>query len=378
MTKNTFDEFICKATFIHGNKYSYEYVDYIDSRTKVKIKCNTCNTVLEQTPAHHLQFKSCSNCIGLHKRDAFIQKSRDIYGDKFDYSYIKTVMGSNIKITLICKVCNIQFSQYINSHLQGTYGCKNCWKKSKRLDKDEFVKRCKILHKDAFDYSLVEFVNTASKINIKCNVCETVFEQQAGAHLYHEHKCLVCTHNNQRKKFDEFVKQSIDIHGGKYDYSFVEYINAYTPVKIKCKKCHTIFEQIPRNHYHLGRGCMKCGFSKGEIKCDLVLKSNANIEIVIPQYRFKECKMKHSLPFDFKVVLQNGKFFMIEYNGQQHYEEIKFFNSRTLEDQKKCDEIKRYYCSKNNIPLLIIKYTDYDNIENIINDFIKILSSPSS
>jgi hypothetical protein len=373
------DTFICKAILVHGDKYSYDHVHYVDSRTKVQIKCNTCHIILHQTPAHHLIFKTCSNCILLQRRDTFIQKSRDLYGDKFDYSLIKTVVGINVKVPLICKICNMQFSQYINSHLQGTYGCKNCWKKSKRLDKDDFIKRCKILHKDAFDYSLVEFANTASKINIKCNVCKTVFEQQAGAHLYHEHKCLVCTHNNQRKKFDEFVKQSIDIHGDKYDYSFVEYINAFTPVKIKCKKCQTIFEQKPSIHLSLRCGCPKCNLSKGESKCQSYLNEHPNVKRLYTQYRFKECKMKHPLPFDFQVVLQNDKIFMIEYNGKQHYEEVKFFSSsRTFDYQKQCDEIKKNYCSKNNIPLLIIKYTDYDVIENIINDFITKLSSASS
>jgi hypothetical protein len=175
------------------------------------------------------------------------------------------------------------------------------------------------------------------------------------------------------------VKQSIDIHGDKYDYSFVEYINAFTPVKIKCKKCQTIFEQKPSIHLSLRCGCPKCNLSKGESKCQSYLNEHPNVKRLYTQYRFKECKMKHPLPFDFQVVLQNDKIFMIEYNGKQHYEEVKFFSSsRTFDYQKQCDEIKKNYCSKNNIPLLIIKYTDYDVIENIINDFITKLSSASS
>ena len=37
MTK---EEFIEKAIKIHGDKFNYDLVEYINSKTKVKIKCN--------------------------------------------------------------------------------------------------------------------------------------------------------------------------------------------------------------------------------------------------------------------------------------------------------------------------------------------------
>ncbi len=53
-----------------------------------------------------------------------------------------------------------------------------------------------------------------------------------------------------------FIKRARLKHGDKYDYSFVDYKNSKTPVKIKCKK-HGIFEQFPYNHLR-GCGCLKC------------------------------------------------------------------------------------------------------------------------
>ena len=49
------------------------------------------------------------------------------------------------------------------------------------------------------------------------------------------------------------------IHGNKYDYSLVEYVNNTTKVKIICP-IHGIFEQTPKSHLD-GNNCYKCHFT---------------------------------------------------------------------------------------------------------------------
>lgn len=41
---------------------------------------------------------------------------------------------------------------------------------------------------------------------------------------------------NRRKTTEEFIQEAKQIHGDKYDYSKVNYINAYTKVCIICSK----------------------------------------------------------------------------------------------------------------------------------------------
>ena len=41
----------------------------------------------------------------------------------------------------------------------------------------------------------------------------------------------------QRKTISQFVEEAQKVHGNKYDYSEVEYVNTHTPVKIKCGQC---------------------------------------------------------------------------------------------------------------------------------------------
>ena len=55
----------------------------------------------------------------------------------------------------------------------------------------------------------------------------------------------------------EFIKKAKEVHGDKYDYSKVKYVDANTKVCIICKK-HGEFWQLPSNHIK-GHGCVKCG-----------------------------------------------------------------------------------------------------------------------
>ena len=53
-----------------------------------------------------------------------------------------------------------------------------------------------------------------------------------------------------------FIEKAIKIHGDRYSYGNVNYINSHTPVSITCKT-HGDFMQSPTNHLQ-GKGCPKC------------------------------------------------------------------------------------------------------------------------
>lgn len=79
------------------------------------------------------------------------------------------------------------------------------------------------------------------------------------------------------------------------------------------------------------------------------------------------------LRFDF-ALLQNGEvFYLIEYDGMQHYKPIKYFGGNEGYDKTVMrDKIKNDYCANKNIPLLRLKYDLSDQeikekIANILN-----------
>ncbi len=78
---------------------------------------------------------------------------------------------------------------------------------------------------------------------------------------------------------EEFVSRSRVVHGDKYDYSKVVYVNDNTNIVIVCKKCGIAFPQRPRHHLE-GAGCPQCArerqINKGNKKTRTI-KSNIGV-----------------------------------------------------------------------------------------------------
>lgn len=95
----------------------------------------------------------------------------------------------------------------------------------------------------------------------------------------------------------------------------------------------------------------------------------------IREYRFKDCKNKVRLPFDFAVFIDD-KMFTIEYQGLQHYKPKGFGSTKNLQDQfnnlTNNDQIKRSYCNDNKIPHLEIPYWNFDKIEKLVSEFLEL------
>lgn len=136
-----------------------------------------------------------------------------------------------------------------------------------------------------------------------------------------------------------------------------------------CKKGHSYKMNIV--HRVNGCGCSICKESKGEKAIRSYLDKN-HIKY-IAQYKTDDCKDKRLLPFDFAILNSKDEIdFLIEYDGVQHFECTDFSKSkkeskRKFEEVNRHDTIKNNYCKENNIKLLRIPYTEFDNIEKILN-----------
>lgn len=129
---------------------------------------------------------------------------------------------------------------------------------SKRLKTEGFIEKARSVHGYKYDYSLAEFKRTIDLIKIICPK-HGIFEQIPHSH-YKGYGCSDCGKERKSKKYthtiEKFIKDAKDIHGNKYDYSNVNYINNKTKVEIICS-LHGSFEQTPQNHKK-GSGCIKC------------------------------------------------------------------------------------------------------------------------
>ena len=114
---------------------------------------------------------------------------------------------------------------------------------------------------------------------------------------------------------------------------------------------------ITTSHNLLSGNTQSCGCikSKGEEKIKLILQQH-NI-------KYEQEKIFSDLPlkrFDFYLSDFN---LLIEYDGQQHYQNNGGWNSKeNLENTQKRDKEKNEYALSHNIPLIRIPYWERDNI----------------
>ena len=303
--------------------------------------------------------------------EEFINRSILIHNNKFDYSKVEYV-NNHTKVCIICPEHG-EFWQMPSDHLNG-HGCKKCFNeekrgKSKQLTTEKFIEKAKKIHRDKYDYSKVNYVNSQTKV---CIICPEhgEFWQTPNDHL-DGCGCRKCSYEinprKKRKSINKFIEEANSIHCCKYDYSKTEYKNTQTPVCIICPE-HGEFWQTPKSHLN-GRGCPHCKNSHMENEIALLLKNN-NIDYVLHERKI----FKNKLELDFYLPEYN---IGIECQGLQHFKPIEYFGGyENFIKRKNNDNLKRMLCKKNNIHLIyysnnknfVFPYKIFTNKNDIINE----------
>ena len=123
----TIEKFIEKANKIHGKKYNYSKVNYINMKTKICIICPE-HGEFWQTPTNHIyQKQGCPKCNRRSYKytlEEFIEKAIRIHGNEYNYSKVKYI-NNRTKICIICPEHG-EFWQSPNSHISQKQGCPKC------------------------------------------------------------------------------------------------------------------------------------------------------------------------------------------------------------------------------------------------------------
>ena len=376
----TNDEFIEKARLVHGDKYDYSKMVYIKSNEKVTIIC-PIHGEFQQKPNQHLNGQGCPSCAPNKKKTTkeCIEDFKKVHGNRYDYSKVNYV-NSYTKVCIICPTHG-EFQQKPNQHLNGQ-GCPKCGlnKKLKRFNshftKELFIKKCLEIHGDKYDYSKVEYRGARNTVIIICPI-HGEFQQVVSYHLSGNgcQKCgefLKLKHFNEKYTNDVFILKSLQVHGDKYDYSKVEYVNSKKKVNIICHE-HGVFLQRPNDHL-MGYGCPRCSESKLEKDVGNFLND-------------KKIKFERQKTFPW-LGKQRLDFYLPSYNvaiecqGEQHFKPVDFVgrgmewaNNGFLQTQER-DRLKKELCDNNNVKVLyytnLSKYDTfltekiYHNLEDVI------------
>lgn len=320
-----------------------------------------------------------------NKEEDVIQRIEKICKEKSDY--VKTLtflgfvddqwIGNTTKLILECSLHGKwETTSYVH-FINGT-GCRQCSilsKNKEKMDKysKEFLEKAKIIHKNKYDYSLVNYTKANNYINIICPV-HGIFQQTPNSHL-NGTGCPKCGKIIQAKNHslttEEFVRRSKEVHGDKYDYSKTVYKLSTEKILITCKK-HGDFYQYPY-HHTAGRGCPLCKNSTGEkliydYLFDLGIKFNSQVRIKGEIFG----KQSDLVIIDFSFKIKNQTYW-IEFNGEQHYKFCQFFHNQNYQNfinQVNRDNAIRKYALEHNICFLEIPYLDIDRIPKILELFL--------
>lgn len=145
----------------------------------------------------------------------------------------------------------------------------------------------------------------------------------------------------------------------------------------KCKcDCGNICEVQGTRLFNGTTSSCGCINSKANALMDKIL-TKYNIPFK-REYRFAECKDKSTLPFDFALFNNQDELIgLIENNGDQHYSArgTQWNTPERLIYVQRHDYIKQKFAEDNHIPLLIIPYQYFNDLEKflITSDFWKII-----
>lgn len=193
--KKSQEQFIEDLKLVHGDRFDYSRVIYNTSHDKIEIICKL-HGIFTQKAYVHLQGSTCSKCTQKYKltNSEFIQKSKEIYGDKFTYENTIYKSTKN-RINVNCKAHG-EFSVEAYGYLYKNQECPKCQKikfnLKYRKNLDDFIKEANTIHNFEYDYSKSEYTGCMKKLIVTCKL-HGDFTVKPNNHLSLKSKCPKCS-----------------------------------------------------------------------------------------------------------------------------------------------------------------------------------------
>jgi hypothetical protein len=189
-----------------------------------------------------------------------IDRAKAVHGDTYDYSLVEYV-NSKTKVKIICKIHGI-FEQTLDGHSvgKGCNECGKLKRAvSRTLDKDKAVDEMRSKHNSFYDYSKFNYVKSSDKSIIICPL-HGEFLQSHNIHRKGV-GCPHCGNevvkNKMTKTTEELINKSNELFNSKFNFSNSVYECRFCNITITCPT-HGDFLTTPANHLTSKYGCEKC------------------------------------------------------------------------------------------------------------------------
>lgn len=274
-----------------------------------------------------------------------------------DYEVIGEYINNKTKIKMK-HVCGHIYESKPHDILQKGTGCPLC-----NGGRTKTLKEFLDILSDDYEY-LGGFVNFTTSVKLR-HKCGHEFEMLP-KYIARGRGCPLCG-GTKKLSHEEFINKVEDF-SDKDEYEFItKYKNNKTKMLIKHITCGNTFEMTP-NHFMRGQRCTQCDRGSS-LACKRIYKllSDKGLDFEL-EYSFNDFISKNNQGYKYDFYIPEKKL-LIEYDGQQHFNE-KAFGKRSFNRTRKNDKLKNEYVIKNNISLLRIPYKSEGKIEHIIEDIL--------
>jgi len=347
--------------------------DYINAKEKIRIDFKCGHEPNWTIPHTYKKGHGCPECH--HERNSIRQSEKSrrdfpLLVESRGHVLLSPFRKNGFDKVLIDFKCGHEprlvspahYKRVIKEDYNGCYVCAREKESQKKVQKakEEFIEMVKANEhvflsepygKDQYDKVLIDF---------KCGHephWTSPVSYKSGS------RCPKCAHdylNNVKIKQGE--NRLIEMIKKNNDVLLTDYIGANDKVLIDFKCKHEPHWVTP-DSYKQGSGCPKCAQSKGErIICDWLRDNNIEHETryILPKRRWL---------YDIYIPSHN---MIIEVQGLQHYEEVEFFNMRTLKEEQTNDKKKRKYAESLGYNYMVVDYREHKPkkaLERFINQF---------
>jgi len=362
---------------------------YKDSHFITDFQCPKCNNIFQRSP--HNVWKGqilCKKC-GIKKQtqtQSLTQKEAEQKFLKVGWKLLSKYINNYKKVKAKCPFCdNIIEIKPQNVFSKNTKSCGCTRYKISAIKNSTAIKEKSMGH---LHPQLIKLWSKNNKMSIFevypkgdkkylwiCEKYKHEYLMVAKNIINRKDGCPYCSGKRTLVGFNDLASQNPELtqewHSIKNKLKPTE-VTCMSNKKVwwKCSKCEYEWKTQICNRSN-SRGCPNCYPQSRTVEEIKKLLNEWDIDF-IPEKSFDTCKDKRYLPFDFWLPDDN---LLIEYNGSQHYKlGTGYYNNKEkFKKTQKHDKIKKDWVEKNpDLKLLIIPYTEQDNLENIIRQELKL------
>lgn len=210
--RKTTEMFIKELEELKGEKQYQVIGEYKGNKEKIEVIHLKCGYHWNVLPINILnknrECPKCNNCV--KDKDTKYFKNEVFEKVNNEYTVLGEYKGALKKIEMRHEKCKKTYKVTPHDFLSGGNRCPYC-NGNKKLTTDEFKNKVKKLEGEEYTI-LGQYINTDTKIKIKHNICNHVFEMTPYKFLRRNQRCPIC----RKSKGEQAIKKFLE----KYNISF--------------------------------------------------------------------------------------------------------------------------------------------------------------